>query len=221
MTEALPAEVERNTQTINCKTSSLHVGEIPWKFNEYSNKKKQKNAIHRKSISCRYTEPRTWNRNDTEMSQSQLKHYHCSSERFLYTSRNWNQKPQLMTQSTVKQSDAGILTQTMLSDVQRNARTFSCKMLRLFVKEIPTDVKKTGNKSHLKDTIHSKSIWCRDIDWSATNWSGTKCTDSQLRKIIIVCQTDSYGHHKTGNKNHQRHDPQKIQFDAATLNHAI
>ena len=28
-------------------------------------------------------------------------------------------------------------------------------------------------------------------------------------KNIIVCQTDSYGHHKTGNKNHQRHDPQK------------
>ena len=51
-----------------------------------------------------------------------------------------------MTQSTHKQSDAGTLTETMLSDVQRNARTFSCKMLPLFVKEIPTDVRKLETK---------------------------------------------------------------------------
>ena len=49
-------------------------------------------------------------------------------------------------ESTVKQSDAGRLTQTMLSDVQRNARTFSCKTLPLFVKEIPTDVRKLETK---------------------------------------------------------------------------
>ena len=41
------------------------------------------------------------------------------------------------------------------------------------------------------------------------NW---KEMHNQVRKIIIVCQTDSKGHHKTGNKNHQRHDPQKINL---------
>ena len=51
-----------------------------------------------------------------------------------------------MAQSTHKQSDAGTLAETMLSDVQRNARTFSCKTLPLLVKEIPTDVRKLETK---------------------------------------------------------------------------
>ena len=275
LTQALQTKVERHAQ------SQLQNGIIVPQRDSYGHHKTG-NKNHQildpqKSISCRHNEPRTWI-NETKCTQSQLKHYHCSSKRFLYTSRNWNQKSQRMTQSTVKQSYAGTLTQTMLSDVQRNARTFSCKTLPLFVKEIPTDVKKMetkviwktrstakqfdartltealqteleknaqtvsnkmlslfvrdsyghheiGNKNHQEDTIHSKSIWCSDIDWSATNWSKTKCTDTRLQNVTIVCQKESYGHHKigrqnllsnhngTGNKNHQKeHNPQPINL---------
>ena len=128
-------------KTVSYKMLSLFVKEIPTDITKLETKI-IKYSIHKKSISCRHNEPRTWKRIETEFTQSQLKHHHCSSKRFLYTSRKWNQKSQPRTQSTVKQSYAGTSTETMLSDVQRNARTSSCKMLSLFVKETPTDITK-------------------------------------------------------------------------------
>ena len=143
--QAVQTKVERHAQTVSYNMLLLFVKEIPTDITKLETKI-IKYSIHKKSISCRHIETRSWTRIETKITQSQLKHYHCSSKRFLYTSRNWNQKSQPRTQSTVKQSDAGTLTETMSSDVQRNARTFSCKMLSLFVKEIPTDIRKLETK---------------------------------------------------------------------------
>ena len=145
LTQAVQTKVERHAQTVSYNMLLLFVKEIPTDITKLETKI-IKYSIHKKSISCRHIETRSWTRIETKITQSQLKHYHCSSKRFLYTSRNWNQKSQPRTQSTVKQSDAGTLTETMSSDVQRNARTFSCKMLSLFVKEIPTDIRKLETK---------------------------------------------------------------------------
>ena len=97
----------------------------------------------------------------------------------------------------------------------------SAKTSALLVREIPIYITKLEPKITTVDSIYEKAIWCWDIDSNYVIWCATKCTDIQLQNFITVCQRDSYERHKTGNKNHQRHDPQKIQFDAATLNHAI
>ena len=351
LTQALQTEVERNAQTVSYKLLSMFVKQIPRDITKLQTKF-IKDTIQQKINFMQHNEPRNWKRSETDITQSQLKHYHCSSKIFLYTSPNWNQKSQRMTQSTHEQSDAGTftealqtelerkaqtvgnnmlslfvkeiptditkletkiirktrsranpfdagtltealqtevernaktvsnnmltlfvkeippditkletknirktrstanqfdaetLTQALQTQVERNARTFSCKMLSLFVKEKPTGITKletkiirktqstanqfdagtltkplqaevrgnadtrlqnviiifqkesngnhkTGNKNNQKDAIRSKSLWCWDIDSSTTNWSGTKCTDSQLQTVIIVCQTDS------------------------------
>ena len=127
LTQAVQIKVERHAQTVSYKMLSLFVKEIPTDITKLETKI-IKHSIHKNSISCRHNEPRSWTRIETKFTQSQIKHYHCSSKRFLYTSQNWNQKSQPRTQSTVKQSDTGTLSETMLSDVQRNARTFSYKM---------------------------------------------------------------------------------------------
>ena len=127
LTQALQTKVERHAQTVSYEMLLLFVKEIPTDITKLETKI-IKYSIHKNSISCRHNEPRSWIRNESKFTRSQLKHSHCSSKRFPYTSRNWNQKSQPRTQSTVKQSHTGTLTETMLSDVQRNARTFSCKM---------------------------------------------------------------------------------------------
>ena len=177
LTQALQTKVERHAQ------SQLQNGIIVPQRDSYGHHKTG-NKNHQildpqKSISCRHNEPRTWI-NETKCTQSQLKHYHCSSKRFLYTSRNWNQKSQRMTQSTVKQSYAGTLTQTMLSDVQRNARTFSCKTLPLFVKEIPTDVKK----------METKVIW--KTRSTANQFDAGTLTEALQTELEKNAQTVSY-----------------------------
>ena len=98
-TEGLQTHMKRNAETVSCEKSSLFVKHIPTDTTTLETKI-TKETIHKKSIWCRHKEPRTWNRIETEIPQSQLKHQHCSSERFQYTSRNWNQKSQRLTQST-------------------------------------------------------------------------------------------------------------------------
>ena len=51
-----------------------------------------------------------------------------------------------MVQSTHKQSDAGTLTETMITEVKRNTRTVSCKMSSLFVKKNITNITKLETK---------------------------------------------------------------------------
>ena len=155
-----------------------------------------------KSISRRHNEPRTLI-NETKCTQSQLKHYHCSSKRFLYTSRDWNQKSQPRTQSTVKQSDAGTLSETTLSDhVQLNARTFSCKMLSLLVKENPTDITKLETKI-IRKTRSTANQFDAETLTKALQAEVGRNADTRLQNVII-CQKESNGQHKTRNKNHQK-----------------
>ena len=117
------------------------------------------------------------------------------------------------TQSTANQFDAETLTKALQAEVGRNADTRLQQVINC--QKESNGQHKTGNKNHQKDTIHSKSIWCWDIVSSTTNWSGTKCTDSQLQNVIIVCQRDSYGHQTTGNKNHKKTRSTENHFHAA------
>ena len=220
LTEALQTELEGNAQSDaknhHCLSNRFQRTPQNWK------QKSPKTRSKKNSIWCRHNEPRTWNRIETEFTKSQLKHYHCSSERFLYTSRNWNQKSQRMTQSTVKQSDAGTLTQTMLSDVQRNARTFSCKILPLCVKEIPTDVKKLETKVIWKtrstatqfDAGTLTEALQTEVEWYAktVNSKTSSVTVKEIPWNITM---------NPATKNNWKTQYRENQFDIRTLIHAL
>ena len=202
LAQALQTKVERHAQTVSYKMLLLFVKKIPTDITKLETKI-TKRSIHKKSISCRHNEPRSWIRIETKITRSQLKQYHCSSKTFLYTSRNWNQKSQRRTQSTVKQSDTGTLTETMLSDEQRNARTFSCKMLSLFVKEIRKDITKLATKIIRKTRSTANQFEGGKLTKALQAEVGRNA-DTRLQNVIIICQKESNGQHKTGNKNHQK-----------------
>ena len=164
-----------------------------------------------KSISCRHNEPRTWI-NEPKCTQSQLKHYHCTSKRFLHTSRNWNQKSQPRTQSTVKQSDAGTLTETMSSDVQRNARTFSCKMLSLFVKEIPTDIRKLETKIIRKTRSTSNQFDAETLSQALQTEVERSAQTVSYKMLSLFVKEIPTDIKQLETKITKRHDPQKITF---------
>ena len=71
------------------------------------------------------------------------------------------------TQSTANQFDAETLTKALQAEVGRNADTRLQQVINC--QKESNGQHKTGNKNHQKDTIHSKSIWCWDIDSSSTN----------------------------------------------------
>ena len=215
LAQALQTKVERHAQTVSYNMLLLFVKEIPTDITKLETKI-TKNSIHKKSISCRHNEPRSWIRIETKITRSQLKQYHCSSKRFLYTSRNWNQKSQRRTQSTVKQSDTGTLTETMLSDEQRNARTFSCKMLSLFVKEIRKDITKLETKI-IKYSIHKKSISCRHIETRSWTRIETKITQSQLKHYHCSSKRFLYTSRNWNQKSQPRTQSTVKQSDAGTL----
>ena len=78
LTEALQTELEKNAQTVSYNMLLLFVKEIPTDITKLETKI-IKYSIHKKSISCRHIETRSWTRIETKITQSQLKHYHCSS----------------------------------------------------------------------------------------------------------------------------------------------
>ena len=77
LTQAVQTKVERHAQTVSYNML-LFVKEIPTDITKLETKI-IKYSIHKKSISCRHNETRSWTRTETKITQSQLKHYHCSS----------------------------------------------------------------------------------------------------------------------------------------------
>ena len=90
--------------------------------------------------------------------------------------------------------------------MQRNARTTSCKMLSLIVKEISTEITTLETKNIRKTRSRANQF---DENWLKRYKLKWDDMHSQLQNGIIVRQRDSYGHHTTENKNHQILDPQK------------
>ena len=78
LTQAVQTKVERHAQTVSYNMLLLFVKEIPTDITKLETKI-IKYSIHKKSISCRHIETRSWTRIETKLTQSQLKHYHCSS----------------------------------------------------------------------------------------------------------------------------------------------
>ena len=211
LTQAVQTKVERHAQTVSYKMLSLFVKEIPTDITKLETKI-IKYSIHKKSISCRHNEPRSWTRIESKFTQSQIKQYHCSSKRFLFTSQNWNQKSQPRTQSTVKQSDAGTLTETMSSDVQRNARTFSCKMLSLFVKENPTDIRKLETKIIRKTRSRENQFDAATLTQALQTKVGRSAQTVSYKMLSLFVKEIPTDIKQLETKITKRHDPQKITF---------
>ena len=79
-------EVKRNAQTVSCKMSSSCVKEVLTDITQLETKI-IKDTIQQKINFMQHNEPRTWKRSETEFTQSQLKHYHCSSEIPIYITK--------------------------------------------------------------------------------------------------------------------------------------
>ena len=127
-----------------------------------------------------------------------------------------------MTQSTVKQSDAGTLTQTMLSDVQRNARTFSCKMLPLCVKEIPTDVKKLETKIIRKTRSRANQFDAETLA-QALQTKVERHAQTVSYRILLLFVKEIHKHITTKLETKTIRQTQSIenQFDPGTLTEAL
>ena len=223
LTQALQTKVERHAQTVSYKMLLLLVKKIPTDITKLETKIIKK-SIHKKSISCRHNEPRSWIRIETKIAQSHLKQYHCSSKRFLYMlykSRNWNQKSQRRTQSTVKQSDTGTLTETMLSDVQRNARTFSCKMLSLFVKEIPTDITKLATKIIRKTRSTANQIDAATLTEVLQIEVGRNARTFSCKMLSLFVKEIPTDITKLATKIIRKTQSTANQFDAGTITEAL
>ena len=126
-----------------------------------------------------------------------------------------------MAQSTHKQSDAGTLAETMLSDVQRNARTFSCKTLPLLVKEIPTDVRKLETKVIRKTRSTANQFDAGTLTEALPNEVERNAQTVSCEKSSLFVKQIPTDTTKLETKIIRDTIHKKNQFDAATLNHAL